>query len=476
MTTVLTSHAQIPSGQAAWIYSITTSGTHGSVTRLNGTDITYKPGGYYSSLAKGSTAIDRFSYCITDSAGAISCNSVTVTVAGAAGSSTQNPSPPSNPAPPQTGSYSCLRNWYVATNGSDNASGSSASSPWATLSHADQSGQLQAGDCVNIASGTYYVNNTVYLTHGGNANSSTGYIVYRASTRHGARIKAATQGIYNMMNAQGNYIIIDGLEVDGGNEGLSYNPMSAGHCVEGDGHHFQALNNLLHDCGGAGVSLMHKDWYWVQGNTIYNTAYFFTGHASGISIYEPVPVGYNATSADNNATYHVIVQNNVVYNNGEWHVPGAHTDGNGIILDDFQNTQSGYGAYPYKSLIQGNTAYNNGGRGIHVFYTNNATITGNVAYSNNSDTAYTGSWRGELSNALGSNNTWTNNQAATTSVAGDIRAYNTAVLDGHEGTPTVVTWSNNANYDTRTGGRSYQIDTPARASAFPASNPLGKAL
>jgi hypothetical protein len=39
-----------------------------------------------------------------------------------------------------------------------------------------------------------------------------------------------------------------------------------------------------------------------------------------------------------------------------------------------------------------------------------------------------------------------------------------------------VIWSGNANFDTRTGGKSYQIDDAARAAAFPASNPLGKAL
>jgi len=71
------------------------------------------------------------------------------------------------------------------------------------------------------------------------------------------------------------------------------------------------------------------------------------------------------------------------------------------------------------------------------------------------------------------NTTWTNNQAAATSLTTGWEMYNVAVLDGGA---TNVIWTNNANIDTRTGARSYQIDNSTRAAAFPSNNPLGKAL
>jgi parallel beta-helix repeat protein len=469
----LTTHDTVPRGQTASIQSLSTSSAHGKVTKQNSTTVIYTPGSYYASLAKGSNATDKFSYCLTDNAGASSCNTVTVTIFGTA-TGTTTPPPATPPTPPTNASYTCVRNWYVAPNGSDNAAGTTTSTPWATIQHADSSGQLRAGDCVNVAPGTYNTGG-IWLSNGGNANSPTGYVVYRSTTPKGAKIKAASQGMYDIVTLQGNYLIMDGFEVDGSNEGLSSNPVSGGSGFAMTGHHLQVLNNLIHDAGGEGIGAEHTDWLWIIGNTAYNNAKFNGYQMSGISIWEPNPVAYTATSADTNATYHIIVQNNITHDNAETYVSGAHTDGNGIIMDSFTNPDNGNGAYPYKTLVQGNTAYNNGARGIHSYLSEGITFDSNIAYNNNLDTGIQGTWRGELSNAQSYNNTWTNNQAAASSVAGSQwLQYNTAVLDG--GNNSGVTWKNNANFDTRTGGKSYQIDNSATAASFPANNPLGKAL
>jgi parallel beta-helix repeat protein len=219
------------------------------------------------------------------------------------------------------------------------------------------------------------------------------------------------------------------------------------------------------------------------GNTTYNNALFNPYHMSGIAIYEPRAVSFTPTSADTGALYHIIVKSNVSHDNSERYASSAHSDGNGIILDDFRNAQASGTPYPYRSLVQGNTVYANGGSGVHVYETDGATIDSNMAFNNNKDVAMSAFWRGELYNSVSSNNIWTNNQAAATSVAApsngstDWRAFNRAVFDGHVGAANVnVIWSNNANIDTRTGGKSYLIDDPARAAAFPKNNPLGKAL
>ena len=466
----LTAHATLPPGQTAAISSITTSGTHGVVVQTSGTTITYAPGAFYSSLAKGSSAVDSLAYCLSDPAGSTSCSTVRATIFGAA-------------AVPAA-SYSCVRNWYVAQNGSDRAGGSTATTPWRTLQRADDSGLLRAGDCVNVAPGTYPVTTTTSLRHGGSANSPTGYVVYRSTTPHGAKIIASAQNMGDVIDVQGDYMIIDGFEINGGNFGLASNPFTTGSGLYGTGHHFQALNNLVHDCGGAGIAMDYEDWYWVVGNTTYDNAFFSPFHESGIAIYEPRAVSFTPTSADTGALYHIIIKNNVSHDNSERYVKSARTDGNGITLDDFRNSQTTAGTpYPYRSLVQGNTVYGNGASGVHVYQSDRVTVDSNTAFDNNQDTSFFATWRGEVSNSLSSNNIWTNNQLAATSVAApsngsiDWRIYNTAVLDGHVGAANVnVIWSNNANIDTRTGGRSYKIDDPARAAAFPANNPLGKAL
>jgi len=465
----LTTGAAVPSGQTVSIDTISTAGTHGSVAKESTTTVSYSPGSYYASLAKGSSAQDKFTYCLEDHAGAVSCNTVVVTIFGATQATSTTTA--------TTTSYTCLRNWYVAQNGSDKNAGTSTSVPWLTLQHADSSGLLRAGDCVNVEPGTYPVAATQDMTHGGSANTATGYVVYRSTTPHGAKIVAAATGMQNVIYAGGNYMIFDGFEINGGDYGLTSSPITSGSGIFAYGHHFQALNNLVHDCGGAGIGAVQHDWYWIVGNAVYNNAHFNTGQTSGISIYEPRAVTFTATSADTSAIYHILVKNNVSYANAETYVAGDHSDGNGIIMDDFLNSQEGTTVYPYKTLVQANTTYGNGARGIHVYLSDFVTVDSNIAYNNNLDDRIIGPWRGELSNVMGSNNTWTNNQAAATSVTTDAqRQYNTAVLDAFTTATTNVVWQNNANFDTRTGGKSYRIYDATRAAAFPAANPLGKAL
>ena len=59
-----------------------------------------------------------------------------------------------------------------------------ARSPWATLQHAD-SANVGAGACINVAPGTY---NGLTVTHGGDAATSTGYVVYRCQTLDGCTV------------------------------------------------------------------------------------------------------------------------------------------------------------------------------------------------------------------------------------------------------------------------------------------------
>src|SRR5579859_202629 len=182
-----------------------------------------------------------------------------------------------------TGYYTAVRNWYVATNGSDTSGTGTQTLPWATIQGANNSGKLQAGDVVNVAPGVYFT--TGYgLTAGGNTNSLTGYVVYRSTTPFGAVIRVNT-GAQSIIVVTGNYIMLDGFEVDGGNAGRT-SPLTTENGIYFQGHHNNALNNKCHDCGGNGIGALFKDWYTLDGNICYNNAVYNTFQTSGISIYE----------------------------------------------------------------------------------------------------------------------------------------------------------------------------------------------
>ena len=83
-----------------------------------------------------------------------------------------------------------------------------------------------------------------------------------------------------------------------------------------------------------------------------------------------------------------MIRGNVSYDNMDVvvvdaisHSGGRTTDGNGVILDDFEHTQGAGGApYRYPSLVVGNTVFDNGGRGVQVFQSRNVAVVGNTAW------------------------------------------------------------------------------------------------
>jgi parallel beta-helix repeat protein len=107
---------------------------------------------------------------------------------------------------------------------------------------------------------------------------------------------------------------------------------------------------------------------------------------SGISIYNPVNTDGVTTG------YKIRIVNNVSHSNYNYFpcecLPGKVTDGNGIILDDFKNSQRAAGdplkdvVYTGKTLVANNIVYNNGGSGIHTFKGVNTDIVNNTAYRN----------------------------------------------------------------------------------------------
>jgi hypothetical protein len=383
-------------------------------------------------------------------------------------------------APP----YTCTINYYVdAADGNDSNPGTQAK-PWKTIQNADDGypNTPRAGECINVLPGTYYLSSSLILSHGGNENSATGYVVYRSTVPQAAHI-IAQSGINASANGDvfmvwAPYIVIDGFNIDG--NAATADGAGVDGCAGGGGpfdiaHHLVAINNIVHDVGGAGLSTCSADYITWKHNVIYNTSSTNDWQTSGIDLYTPkalTPGTYMPTSADS-VTYGIVIAYNVVHNilenanivpkQGCTPIPPAthgppcyHTDGNGIIVDTTLGSDTCVTcgtAYPGNTLILGNLTYNNGGGGVHIFLSKNVTAASNTSYNNMRDSYNPGTLRGELSNGGSQNITWLNNIAFSVQGSG-VLALNAPVVNwavnlynsSNGNFPDTGTWSHNLFY------------------------------
>ncbi len=313
-----------------------------------------------------------------------------------------------------------MTDYYVATDGSDIAKGS-LSAPWKTINRAMQA-QLRPGDQVVVKSGTYH--EQIVVTKDGAADN---YVTIRSELPGDALLRPPSSDTYSTLNVRANYVRIEGFDVVGGE----------GHAIDIEGsHHVTIKDNIAHDSGGSGISSAKSDWLTIEDNRVYGNAATNGYQCSGISLWQ------NTDLAAGNAEFRNIIRNNISYDNVQGPaINWEHTDGNGIIIDGFHDTK-----YHYGTLIEGNVSYGNGGKGIHVFLSDFVTVRNNTVWHNNHDNANKGSWRGELSNAMGSYNTWVNNVAvADPRTDSRNRAINDVSTNGYVNKD--VKWYNNITFN-----------------------------
>lgn len=335
--------------------------------------------------------------------------------------------------------------YFVSPTGSDDNIGT-ADSPWRTIGHAT-SASLRPGDEVIVRPGTY--NEQVALTQSGAEGSP---IVLRSEIP-GAALIRPPEWAWNAVDIRANHVTIQGFDISGsgGGDGIEAN----------DVHHIQILDNIVHGNGESGIQTNWAEFITIEGNTTYDNA--SGGWFSGISLYQT----RNITGDTETEGFRTIVRNNISYDNVT--EKGAHTDGNGIIIDDFQSTQtSGHGNYDYPTLVENNLVYNNGGKGIAVHWSDNVTVRNNTAWHNNLDNRNDGTWRGELSNQDSNGTTWINNIAVADPSA---NPDNTAI--GFYGNNDNVEWLNNLSFNGRDGDASMRLDGGNAAPAASDGNLLG---
>jgi parallel beta-helix repeat protein len=285
--------------------------------------------------------------------------------------------------------------YVVAPYGRDDGRGD-VNDPWRTIEAAVA--RLRPGDTLLVRAGEYS------SPSGPGAPVDIGGL--RATAAQPVRIMAypgerpVRRGsgwqVFRVFNSA--YVTIEGFEIIG--TALTDQHPTAGVEIT-DSLHILVHDNFIHDTGGSGVSAIHSDHVWVDGNQIWGTSKWSPYQTSAINFFELVD-----GIPEPGVPYNNLIANNVVHHN-ETLVPGPEgiiTDGNCIIVDS--NRSRGYTG---STAILNNNCTANGGRGINVTRSDNVVVANNTLTGNVNRLQQPG---GELNAIYASNVTFRNNVVA----------------------------------------------------------------
>jgi parallel beta-helix repeat protein len=291
--------------------------------------------------------------------------------------------------------------YYVSSGsaGNDTANnGLSIEKPFKTIQKA--ASLTNPGDTVLIMPGTYSAtansDKWLNITRSGAYDKKTAtahYITYKAydsNNKPKLLLPDKVAGVWNMVAVNANYIIVDGLEVQGNNENLTlamgeenYNEKVAGgtnwskyaltntNGIDTKGHHIVIRNCHVHHMAGGGIG-GSGDYMTYENNISHSNSWYTMYATSGMGTIDNIDFDNNTTD------YKIIFRNNIVYDNEtkvKWDRTKNYSDGNGIIFDnDF--------AYKGRKLAVNNIVYENGGGGIHIYNSSNVDVINNTIYMN----------------------------------------------------------------------------------------------
>lgn len=346
--------------------------------------------------------------------------------------------------------------FYVSNNG-DNVNSGTFNAPFQTIQFAVNF--IEAGDSILVHDGVY--EESVLIVNSGNNEA---FCFIGAVNSHQAKIVLPFNFYNDGIKITGSFWKIEGFEIYDNN----LTPEDFGHGIHAiNSHHIEIINNVIHDCGGSGIQFNQFDHARIENNRCFRNAKYNPFQCSGISLYQ-------ARAVDTTPGYHVIIRNNISYDNVNINTDGngETTDGNGIIIDDFLNTQSADFDTPfaYRTLVENNLCYNNGGKGLHTFFSNHVDFFNNTSYHNNYDVLNVGTFRAELSTAFSNDVIWRNNIGVANPGEG-ILSFNSAILVGYS---DEVMFENNITFNGIEGEASVFFDnTSLDMDDFDDTNLLG---
>ena len=267
---------------------------------------------------------------------------------------------------------------YVSVSGNNQNDGSTPTGAFSTIRYALT--QISAGDTLIVRDGVYVENGIAVRGFMGTAEQPT---VLMAENQWGAKIEGQAQ--YNTLISIENseHVVVEGFEVYHPGTTTDTDWVSG---IEANGASFVTMrNNYVHDCGCNGISGREGDYFTIERNVLRGNGKTNPYNCSGISVFQPI-------AADDAPGFHMIVRDNVSFEN-ECRLPfspagfDVPTDGNGIILDDFNWTfpfdREPEPPYRQAVLVENNLSFNNGGAGIKAFEVSDVTIRNNTTFHNN---------------------------------------------------------------------------------------------
>lgn len=324
-----------------------------------------------------------------------------------------------------SGFYLEARNLYVIRDsGNDNNSGLSTKEAFRTLQKAAD--VVAPGDIVYIGNGVYDSadargENVLEIKTSGTKDA---WITWKVLKGHNPVIRSNG---WAAISVQASYHIFEGLTLIGYNDEIALkhaiadaqnvtpNPLYNTNGITVDGRKC-AVNNKPHhvivrDCivgkfAGGGITGLEMDYLTVENCLVFNNGWYMRYAGSGITT-------LNNWAFDYAPGYHVVIRNNMVWNNKTlvpWGATGKLSDGNGILLDVtdpktpnlanadgdvfIEQTTSkkkkpeinpdipGKPLWKNRALIENNISVFNGGSGIHCFRTSHVDILNNTTYFN----------------------------------------------------------------------------------------------
>ena len=250
--------------------------------------------------------------------------------------------------------------YYLApatAGGNDSNNGLSPSAPWLSPNHS-----VKCGDVIIAAASPAYASANFQNSKWGSVSCPAGNSVawLQCVIFDGCKIAATNQ--FAMWIGQ-SYWGVQGWETSGtGNGGVCFGVSPT------DGstiHHIVLANNVANGCAdGFSVSNASAnvgvDYVSIVGNIAWNAARSTVLCNSGVTVYEPI-------KWDSNAGTHIFIAGNFSFDNASptnCNQGRSTYDGNGIVLDDIGNVQSGGAAYTQQIVVENNIGVWNGGYGF----------------------------------------------------------------------------------------------------------------
>jgi len=290
--------------------------------------------------------------------------------------------------------------YYVSTAGSNSHTGRTETLAFATIQKAVDA--AQPGDVIMVSAGSYANASDYRGIRIEKAGTPSRWIVLRAHPdgspaqvlSHPANWSACR------MNHKAAYIEIRGLVWRGNRANVNLAGAEADYESSGGGspayngngidvvggggsgtdrpHHIRVIGNRIHEMSGGGSGASNADYLTWEGNIIHGNCWYMRYAGSGISYLGLVDV--DGTTTTSPPVHKSFIIGNIVYRNQcfvRWKQNGNYSDGNGIILDSYDDLN-----YAGRTLVQNNVSLGNGGSGIHAFRGRRVDIANNTAYYN----------------------------------------------------------------------------------------------